>query len=493
MESKFDSVLFKLDILGPEPKLNVFGDDKYKSKFSSICSIIVIALLVAWTIYSIVDYFEYQNPTIVYFKDNDKETNRTVNIQDSIMFTILDISDDAAIDESKIYFEALYIIQKSGSEMEVIPLTVERCEIGKNVDKEFEEQLSGFRLEQYYCIAENLTDLPLNYIPDAEQTSLYISIRLNESSDYEPDEDLFLYFMNGNDIIDHSDNENPFRNTYYTVAINEIVNNKYNIFRYYLQYIKYESDKGLLFDRTHLYTAKSYSHSVVMRTSLSEDDDNEIGAMIIEISNINFDYYNRSYSRIQTLLAEILSVVELLTEIGSMVCGIALNKKMSRKVIKHILHKNSKVNIENDDKNTLDNSNAKTTYLDNQIQVKETNNNLNISAFNTLEKPPSNYNEEKVIKALDHSNYFHFLKSYLCFKDPNTLLINECHEQYQEEVCIENILKRIYDSEERIDCIEAILNENNLQAKNTPKSDHFEKIIELVDKLEKKNVDNPKT
>ena len=195
MESKFDSILFKLDILGPEPKLNVFGDDKYKSKFSSICSIIVIALLVAWTIYSIVDYFEYQNPTIVYFKDNDKETNRTVNIQDSIMFTILDVSDDAAIDESKIYFEAFYIIQKSGSEMEVIPLTVERCEIGKNVDKEFEEQLSGFRLEQYYCIAENLTDLPLNYIPDAEQTSLYISIRLNESSDYEPDEDLFLYFI----------------------------------------------------------------------------------------------------------------------------------------------------------------------------------------------------------------------------------------------------------------------------------------------------------
>jgi hypothetical protein len=222
-------------------------------------------------------------------------------------------------------------------------------------------------------------------------------------------------------------------------------------------------------------------------------DENEIGAASIRVSKTNFDYYNRTYSRIQTLLAEIFSVIELITGIGNMVCALVVNKKMSRKVIKHILYRNNKANIENDDKNTLDNSNAKTTYLDNQIQVKETNNNLNVGAFNTLEKPPSNYNEEKVIKALDHSNYFHFLKSYLCFKDPNTLLINECHEQYKEEVCIENILKRIYDSEERIDCIEAILNENNLQAKNTPKSDHFEKIIELVDKLEKKNVDNPKT
>ena len=53
-------------------------------------------------------------------------------------------------------------------------------------------------------------------------------------------------------------------------------------------------------------------------------------------------------------------------------------------------NRNNKANIENDDKNTLDNSNAKTTYLDNQIQVKETINNLNVGAFNTLEKPPSN-------------------------------------------------------------------------------------------------------
>ena len=72
------------------------------------------------------------------------------------------------------------------------------------------------------------------------------------------------------------------------------------------------------------------------------------------------------------------------------------------------------------------------------------------------------------------------------------MLINECHEQYKEEVCIENILKRIYDSEERIDCIESILSENNLQAKHFLKNERFEKIIELVDKIEKKNDNNPK-
>lgn len=103
-----------------------------------------------------------------------------------------------------------------------------------------------------------------------------------------------------------------------------------------------------------------------------------------------------------------------------------------------------------------------------------------------------NNDEEKVVKALDSANYFHFLKSYLCFKDQKTRLINECYELYKEEVCIENILKRLYEYEERIDCIETILNENSLVAKNIPKSERLEKIYDLVNELEKKNNEKPK-
>ena len=492
MESKFDSILFNLDILGQEPKLNVYGDDKYKTKFSSICSIIVIVILIAFTIYSIIEYFEYKNPSIVYAKDNDNEVNRTINAQDSMMFGVLDVSEDIILDNSKIYFDATYVIQKSGN-TEYIPLTVERCELGKNINQKYKEQLSNYDVENFYCIAENLTDYPIIYNPD-EETGIYLSIRVNESSGYVPDEDLVMYFLNGNDVIDHENDNNPFLNIYYTLTITEIAVDKYNIFRYYFQYIKYDSDKGFIFDKTHSYNAKSFSHMANTKVSKSEVmDENELGAVLIAVSYTDFDYYKRNYSRIQTLLAEILSVIELITGFGNMVCAIALNKKMSRKVIKHIMQRNNKVNIENDDKNTLDNSKDKTTYLDNQNQIKGTNANLNISAFNSLEKAPSNYDEEKVMKALDYSNYFHFLKSYLWFKDPNILLINECHEQYKKEVCIENILKRLYDSEDRIDCIEAILNENNLKAMHFLKTERFEKIIELIDKIDKKNDNNPKT
>ena len=492
MEDKFDSILFKIDILGPEPKLNIFGDDKYKTRFSSICSIIVIAILIAFTIYSIVEFFEYKNPSIIYVKDNDVEMNRTINAHDSVMFAVLDVSDDTILNESQIYFVASYIIRK-GDNVEYSPLTVERCEFGKNVDPNYKEQLSNYDLEHFYCIAENLNDYPLIYNSEGD-TGIYLSIKLNQSSGYTPDDDLVMYFLNGNDVIDHKNDNDPFLNTYYTLQITDIDINKYNVFRYYFQYIRYDSDKGFIFESIHSYNAKSYSHMTNMKVSKSEMmDEDEIGAALIAVSTNNFDYYIRNYSRIQTLLAEILSVIELITGLGNMVCAFVLNKKMSRKVIKHILHRNGKVNVENDDKNTLDNSKDKTNYLDNQIQIKETNINLNMSSYNHFDKTSSNCDEERVIKVLNNSNYFNFIKSYLCFNDPNTLLINECHEQYEEEVRIENILKRIYESEARIDCIEAILNENNLKAKHILKNERFGKIIELVDRIENKNDNNRKT
>ena len=166
---------------------------------------------------------------------------------------------------------------------------------------------------------------------------------------------------------------------------------------------------------------------------------------------------------------------------------------MSRKVIKHVLIRNEKLNIENYEKNSLDISNNKgETYMSSQIQAKERTNSINFINIDNLQTNSPINDEEKVVKALDSANYFHFLKSYLCFKDQKTRLINECYELHKEEVCIENILKRLYEYEERIDCIETILNENSLVAKNIPKSERFEKIYELVNEIEKKNNEKPK-
>ena len=70
--------------------------------------------------------------------------------------------------------------------------------------------------------------------------------------------------------------------------------------------------RKLCFPCNNYYTAKSFSHSTTMMNNFTEQLNNlHIGTVMIEISKINFDYYKRSYPRIQTLLTEIMSVISL--------------------------------------------------------------------------------------------------------------------------------------------------------------------------------------
>ena len=97
---------------------------------------------------------------------------------------------------------------------------------------------------------------------------------------------------------------------------------------YYFQFIKYESDDGFLFPNNKIFSAKAYSQMNIMETNYIDImDKNEIGRIFISLSEINFDSYKRVYPRIQSLIAEITSVVNLLIVIGEILAKILLEKK----------------------------------------------------------------------------------------------------------------------------------------------------------------------
>ena len=50
-------------------------------------------------------------------------------------------------------------------------------------------------------------------------------------------------------------------------------------------------------------------------------------------------------------------------------------------------------------------------------------------------------------KHIEKVNYFHILKSYFCFKDKKTEMINLCNDIITEDMCIERILERFYNLE----------------------------------------------
>ena len=107
----FKSILYFCDILGLEPKLRIFGNDNYKSTFSSILSIIIIFLSATFTIYSFIVYFNYINPSIVYSKDNDKSTRRTIQIKDALLLLgFYENTHFSVVDKKDAFIEAEYIL-----------------------------------------------------------------------------------------------------------------------------------------------------------------------------------------------------------------------------------------------------------------------------------------------------------------------------------------------------------------------------------------------
>lgn len=72
-----------------------------------------------------------------------------------------------------------------------------------------------------------------------------------------------------------------------------------------------------------------------------------IGTIEVAINKSNFDNYKRTYQRLQSLLAEIMSVCSLLFEIGIQISNIIGDKKMSIDIMDYILNKKVIDNIKN--------------------------------------------------------------------------------------------------------------------------------------------------
>ena len=105
----FESMIYKIDIVGTSPQLLIFKNQRYKSILSLLISIILIITTIVYTILTLYDYFKYQNPIVNYSKDNDQEKNRKIDLKDSfLLFQLVDASNLTKIDSSITYYEGEY-------------------------------------------------------------------------------------------------------------------------------------------------------------------------------------------------------------------------------------------------------------------------------------------------------------------------------------------------------------------------------------------------
>ena len=77
-----------------------------------------------------------------------------------------------------------------------------------------------------------------------------------------------------------------------------------------------------------------------------------IGKIEILINRTNFDNYKRSYEKLQNLLAGVMSIVNILLEVGRQIANILYIKKMNKDIIEYLINKKQTLTNEKNKKNT---------------------------------------------------------------------------------------------------------------------------------------------
>ena len=476
-----ESILYKVDFVGASPKLLIFKSQRYKSILSSLISILIIIISIIFTINTLIEYFKYQSPIVVYSKDNDQETNRTIYLKDSLLiFQLVDTSNWRRINNSIAYYEAEYTIQFDDGTYVPIPLIIENCELGKNIDIKYKDYIQSKysfnrKISDFYCINFNRKNLSLFYRPNFGFSSFMIHIIKNNKIDFPP-ERIQALISSENDLIDHFNKSYPISKNDIYHFTSSFSSKEYTNIMYNFQYIKYESDEGFFYKNSRELDGMSFSDMSFYRSMIEDNElnntfikrnESRIGTIAIRINKSHFDNYKRSYQKLQSLLAEIMSVISLLFEIGGQISVFLCKKKMSKDIICNLLNNNInnirdiKLSLPNKNINILNTEQHKKNEIVNSSRINKSSskNSENIDFGKSLEQT---LNKEKANKKIEHTknnnhnftneimktiNYLHIIKSFFCFNDKKTKLIDLCHSVVTDDISIERIFERLYNLE----------------------------------------------
>ena len=87
---------------------------------------------------------------------------------------------------------------------------------------------------------------------------------------------------------------------------------------------------------------KSHLVDYDLEKNFLKNNSANIGTISFSLNKSNYDYYRRTYKKLQALLAEIMSIVSILFEIGRQIIAFINVKKMNVDVIRHLFNVDNK-------------------------------------------------------------------------------------------------------------------------------------------------------
>ena len=345
MYKKCRCLLYNFDIIGSIPQLLIFNDRRYKSTFSSIISILVILFSIVYTIFSLIVYLKFDNPIVIYTKGNDNGTLRSFQVKDTfLLFQLIDKFCNI-VNDSIAYYKAGYTIIYDNGFRAFGNISIENCEIGKNINSKYKDFINeksnfGIPLESFYCISSKDENTNFFYQPNVGYSIINLYAIYKNNSIYTPDQ-LQSIIVSENNFIDNNNKENPISEGFIYQLTSSFSSSENTMISYNFQYLKYDSDDGLVFKNYKNFSGVLFSDMSSYRDKYSNynmsSDINQIGTISFQVNKSNYDYYKRSYQRLQSLLPEILSLINLVLEIARLLSSYLTRKVMSKDIMTSLL------------------------------------------------------------------------------------------------------------------------------------------------------------
>ena len=382
MISKLKNLLLKIDLFGPTPSLMIFKDHNYKSLGGSMISIIGIILIIVYFIISLINYFKFENPAIIYLKANTQKNNITINLSDKLlMFQIFNIQHGIP-HESSIQLFAYY-----NYTIKIKKIRLEKCELGKNIDIKHKESIenlefcTGLNYSDFYCI--NKEDSNITLISDEIKDYNYLGIQvyalegLNISSN-----SLVLKSVIENNLINHFNRSKPLKPNY---NIGQSVNFEKNSLIYKtidINYIEYETDNGIINNNNIIYKGmelygqgdQKYSNVINYDEAMNKNGNVLLGELSIYINGKSLERYKRTYPKLTSLIADEISIIQFIIYIYQYLTSNLYSNKIAIEITKNILSQNYNEKMKINIKNKKDE--------DNKIEpIKNSENSKNINLY----------------------------------------------------------------------------------------------------------------
>ena len=351
----------------------------------------------------------------------------------------------------------------------------------ENSIKEYENNHIGISINDFYCInKEDSEKYSLFYNKNEGYNYLSLMVYNNDINHREriSPQDFRIYLILESDFIDHKNKKNPIDINYIESYSSNFDEDILQTTNFYLDYIEYDSDDGIIFEKINVYKGIRLNRESQELYFKNDTNNTILGRIKLQINRNTFDKYKRTYMKLQELLSEIESIINLFFIIGEIIANVVAKKKMNLDLTRIIMNKKTELN--KGDFNLYKNNNSFDEIFGNIEDVNIQNNkfprsisfdnykycynytsrddNKNTNLFKTFNDDPKK-EDKKIINEIIQKNMenniinekkmksihiYNILISYFCFKDKKTKLIDLCNNFIYNELSIDTILFRLF-------------------------------------------------